>query len=145
MPSAHPSPISKKEFIEVITDSDLTPTPTSHKFSSILTEASLLDTETLTPPVPHADLVKYYDQMFPTLDSYKSFMNFQLSIWKQDLQVKYFNLLYHHQQATTNSIKILHDQAQKLLEEANRLQERKHSLRREIDHHHATWTPSTTL
>ena len=75
MPSAHSSPIPKKEFIEVITDSDLTSTPSSHEFSSILTEASLLDTETPVPPIPHTDLVKYYDPMFPTLDSYKSFMN----------------------------------------------------------------------
>ena len=142
MPSAHSSPVPKKEFIEVITDSDLTLTPTSHRFSSILTEASLLDTETLVPPIPHADLVKYYDQMFPTLDSYKSFMNRWLSIWEQDLQVKYFDLLYRHQRAMTNSIKILHDQAQKLLEEANQLQERKHSLRREIDHHLHTITQS---
>ena len=111
MPSAHPSPIPKKEFIEVITDSDLTLTPTSHRFSSILTEASLLDTETLVPPIPHADLVEYYDQMFPTLDSYKSFMNCWLGIWEQDLQVKYFDSLYRHQWAMTNSIKILCDQA----------------------------------
>ena len=65
-------PSQKKEFVEVITDSDLTPTPTSHKFSTILTKASLLDTETPVPPIPHADLVEYYDQMFPTLDSYKA-------------------------------------------------------------------------
>ena len=97
MPSAHSFPVPKKEFIEVITDSDLTPTLTSYKFSSIITEASLLDTETPVPPIPHADLVEYYDQMFPTLNSYKSFMNHQLGIWEQDLQVKYFNLLYWHQ------------------------------------------------
>ena len=75
MPSAHSSPIQKKEYIEVITNSDLTLTPTSHKFSSIFTKASLLNTETLVPPIPHIDLVEYYDQMFPTLNSYRSFMN----------------------------------------------------------------------
>ena len=120
MPSAHPSPIPKKEFIEVITDLS--------QCSSILTEASLLDTETPVPPIPHANLIEYYNQMFPTLDFYKSSMNRRLGIWEQDLQVKYFNSLYQHQRAMTNSIKILCDQAQKLLEEANRLQERKHSL-----------------
>ena len=103
----------------------LTPTPHSCKFSSILTEISLLDTETPISPIPHVDLIKYYDQMFPTLESYKNFMDCQLGIWEHDLQVKYFNSLYCHQQATTNSIKILCDQAQKLLEEANWLQERK--------------------
>ena len=97
MPSTHSFPVPKKEFIGVITNSDLTPTPTSHEFSSIITEASLLDTETPVPPIPHADLIEYYDQMFPTLDSYKSFMNRRLGIWEQDLQVKYFNSLYRHQ------------------------------------------------
>ena len=62
-------------------------------------------------------------------------MNRWLGIWEQDLQVKYFDSLYQHQRATTNSIKILRNQVQKLLEEANRLQERKHFLWQEIDHH----------
>ena len=44
------------------------------------------------------------------------------------------------QQSTTNSIKTLCNQVQKLLEEANQLQERKHSLWQEIDHHLHTIT-----
>ena len=136
MPFTCSSPILKKEFIEVITNSDLTPTPTpSCKFSFILTETSLLNTETPVPPIPHVGLIDYYDQMFPTLDSYKNFMDRQLCTWEQDLQVKYFNSLYCHQQSTTNSIKTLCNQVQKLLEEANQLQEKKHSLQQEIDHH----------
>ena len=67
-------------------------------------------------------------------------MDCRLGIWEHDLQVKYFDSLYCHQQATTNSIKILHHQAQKLLEEANQLQERKHSLHQEINHHLHTIT-----
>ena len=141
MPSTYSTPILKKEFIKVITDSDLTPTPIpSWKFSSILTKTSLLNTETPISPIPHANLIKYYNQMFPTLKSYKNFMNHWLGIWKHDLQVKYFDSLYCHQRATTNSIKILHDQVQKLLEEANQLQERKYSLWREINHHLYTIT-----
>ena len=54
---------------------------------------------------------------------------------EQDLQVKYFDSLYRHQWSMTNSIKTLHNQAQKLLEEANQLQEKKHSLWWEIDYH----------
>ena len=121
MPSTRSSPILEKEFTEVITDSDLTPTPTPHsrEFYSILTETSLLNTETPIPPIPHVNLIKYYDQMFPTLKLYKNVMDHQLGIWEHDLQVKYFDSLYHHQQATTNSIKILHNQVQKLLEKAN--------------------------
>ena len=121
MPSTCSSPIPKKEFMEVVTNSNLTstPTPHSHEFYSILTETSLLDAETPTSFIPHTNLIEYYDQMFPTLKSYKNFMDHQLGIWEHDLQVKYFNSLYRHQQATTNSIKILHDQVQKLLEEAN--------------------------
>ena len=142
MPSTHSSPIPKKEFTEVITDSDLTstPTPHSHEFYSILTETSLLDTKTPISPIPHTDLIKYYDQMFLTLELYKKFVDRRLGIWEHDLQVKYFDSLYRHQRATTNSIKILHDQVQKLLEEANQLQERKHSLCQEIDHHLHTIT-----
>ena len=142
MPSTNSSPIPKKEFTEVITDSDLTSTPTPHsrEFYFILTETSLLDTETPTSPIPHTDLIKYYDQMFPTLESYKNFMDRWLGIWEHDLQVKYFNSLYRHQWATTNSIKILRNQVQKLLEEANQLQERKHSLHQEIKYHLHTIT-----
>ena len=40
-------------------------------------------------------------------------MDCQLGIWEHDLQVKYFNSLYRHQWSTTNTIKTLHDQAQK--------------------------------
>ena len=74
MPSPGSSPIPKKEFTEVITNPDLTstPTPHSHEFYSILTETSLLHTETPTPPISHTDLIKYYDQMFPTLELYKT-------------------------------------------------------------------------
>ena len=77
MPFTCSSPILKKEFIKVITDSNLTPTPTPHscEFSSILTETSLLNTETPISPIPHVNLIKYYDQMFPTLESYKNFMD----------------------------------------------------------------------
>ena len=137
MPSTHSSPIPKKEFTDIITDSNLTSTPTPHpcKFYSILTETSLP-----ISPIPHANLIKYYDQMFPTLESYKNFMDRRLGIWEHDLQIKYFNSLYRHQQATTNSIKILCDQAQKLLEEVNRLQEGKHSLHQEINQHLHTIT-----
>ena len=141
MPSTHSTPILKKEFIKVITNSDLTPTPIpSCKFSSTLTKTSLLNTKTPISPILHANLIKYYNQMFPTLESYKNFMDCRLGIWEHDLQVKYFDSLYHHQWATTNSIKILCDQVQKLLEEANQLQERKHSLQWEIDHHLHTIT-----
>ena len=98
MPSTRSSPILKKEFTEVITNSNLTPTPTphSHEFYSILTETSLLDTKTPIPPIPHVDLIKYHDQIFPTLELYKNFMDIQLGIWEHDLQVKYFNSLYCH-------------------------------------------------
>ena len=77
---------------QVITNSDLTSTPTPHscEFYSILTE-------TPTPPIPHTDLIEYYDQMFPTLKLYKNFMDCQLGIWEHDLQVKYFDSLYRHQ------------------------------------------------
>ena len=142
MPSTYSSFIPKKEFTKVITDSDFTSTPTPHsrEFYSILTKPPSLTLKLLFPLFYTPTSLNIMTKMFPTLELYKNFMDRWLGIWEHDLQVKYFDSLYCHQWATTNSIKILCDQVQKLLEEANQLQERKHSLRREINHHLHTIT-----
>ena len=85
--------------------------------------------------IPTTDLVKYYDQMFPNLDTYQNFINQKLHLWHSYLKLKYFDSMYRHQWATTKSIKRLRIQAQKLLEEANLLQERKTTLRQEFIRH----------
>ena len=56
-------------------------------------------------------------------------------LWHLHLELKYFNSMYRHQRATTKSIKRLRIQAQKLLEEADLLQEQKSNLRQEIIRH----------
>ena len=51
--------------------------------------------------------------MFPTLDTYKNFIDQKLHLWHSHLELKYFDSMYWHQWATTKSIKRLRTQAQK--------------------------------
>ena len=73
--------------------------------------------------------------MFPTLDTYQNFVDQKLHLWHSHFELKYFDLMYQHQQATTESIKRLRIQVQKLLEEADLLQEQKSTLQQEIIRH----------
>lgn len=140
MSSIRPSTVPKPEFTEVITIADSPNPETTPEFTTVITENSLLDVNTPIPPMPHTDLIEYYDQMFPTLELYQNFMKGQIAPWAHNLDVRLFDSLYRHQRSTTDSIKRLRAHAQKLLEEANALQERKYSLRSEIDRHLSTIT-----
>ena len=53
---------------------------------------------------------------------YQNFVDQQLIIWKNNLEFQHFDILYQQQRSSTEIIKCLHEQAQKLLEEANHLQ-----------------------
>ena len=57
--------MSTSQFTEIITASDLiSPPPHSNdKFTTIITETSLLEDDTPLPPIPYNDMVKYYNQM----------------------------------------------------------------------------------
>ena len=129
--------MSTSQFTEVITASDLvSPPPHSNdKFTTIITETSLLEEDTPQPPIPYNDIVEYYNQMFLTLEEYQNFINATLKPWQNTLKFKYFNSMYWHQRSTTESIKRLRAQAQKLLDEANQLQERKSSTKQELERH----------
>ena len=113
----------KNKFTEILTEPKLLSIPTisPSNFIPVTTETSFLAPEIDSLHIPTTDLVKYYDQMFPTLDTYRNFVNQKLHLWHSHLKLKYFDLMYQHQQVTTESIKRLRIQAQKLLEEANSL------------------------
>ena len=130
-------PKIKNEFTEILTEPKLSSLPTTSlsEFNPIITKTSFLEPKTKSLHIPITDLVKYYDQMFPTLDTYKNFIDQQLHLWHSHLELKYFDLMYWHQWATTKSIKRLRTQVQKLLEEADLLQEQKSTLRQEIIRH----------
>ena len=136
--------MSTSQFTKVITTSDLVSPPPhfNDEFTTIITETSLLEDDTSLPPIPFNNIIEYYDQMFPTLKEYQNFINAKLKPWQNTLEFKYFNSIYQHQRSTSESIKRLRTQAQKLLEEANHLQERKTSIRHELKRHLHTITRS---
>ena len=136
--------MSTSQFTEIITASDLVspPSHSNNEFTTIITETSLLEDDTPLPPIPYNDMVEYYNQMFPTLEEYQNFINAKLKPWQNTLEFKYFNSMYRHQQSMTESIKRPRAQAQKLLDEANHLQERKISIKHELERHLHTITRS---
>ena len=136
--------MSTSLFTEIITTSDLVSPPPhlNDEFTIIITETSLLEDDTPLPPIPYNDMVEYYNQMFPTLEEYQNFVNTKLKPWQNTLEFKYFNSMYRHQQSMTESIKRLRAQAQKLLDKANHLQERKISIKHELERHLHTITLS---
>ena len=91
--------MSTSQFTKVITASDLvSPPPHSNdEFTTIITETSLLEDDTPQPPIPYNDIVKYYNQMFPTLEEYQNFIDAKLKPWQNTLKFKYFNSMYRHQ------------------------------------------------
>ena len=99
------------------------PTTSLSTFIPVITKTSFLEPKIDSLHIPTTDLLEYYNQMFPTLDTYRNFVDQKLHLWHSNLKLKYFDSMYQHQQATTKSIKRLRTQAQKLLKEANSLQE----------------------
>ena len=91
---------------------------------TVITETSLLKNNTPLPPISNNNIIEYYNQMFPTLKEYQNFVNAKFKPWQSMLEFKYFNSMYQHQWSTSELIKRLRTQAQKLLEEANHLQEK---------------------
>ena len=91
--------MSTSQFTEVITASDLVSPPphSNNKFTTIITETSLLEDDTPLPPIPYNDMIEYYNQMFPTLKEYQNFVNAKLKPWQNTLKFKYFNSMYRHQ------------------------------------------------
>ena len=115
----------KNKFTKILTEPKLSSLPTtSHSnLIPVITKTSLLEPEIDSLHIPTTNLVEYYNQMFPTLNTYQNFVDQKLHLWHSHLKLKYFDSMYQHQQATTKSIKRLRIQAQKLLKEANLLQE----------------------
>ena len=130
-------PKIKNKFTEILTEPKLSSllTTSPSDFIPVITETSFLEPKTESLHIPTTDLVKYYDQIFPTLDTYQNFIDQKLHLWHSHLKLKYFDSMYQHQRATTESIKRLRIQVQKLLKEADSLQEQKSTLRQEIIRH----------
>ena len=100
------SPAVKTEFTEVFTLSDLvdvssTSTP---DFLTVLTETSLLESPSPAMMSDDDDLATSYNEIFPTPDLYRRFVNDQLDPWRNTLDFKYFDTLYTEHRHTTKMI-----------------------------------------
>ena len=129
------SPDIKNEFTEVFTASDLLSPCSSvpSEFPVVVTETSILESSTSSDSTEAKDLVALYDEVFPTPLPYFEFVDNKLAIWKDSVELKYFNTLYMNHRHSTETIKNLRSQAQALLEEANRMQGRHRLLKQELD------------
>ena len=123
-------PKIKNKFTEILTEPELLSLliTSPSDFIPVITKTSFLEPKIESLHIPTTDLVKYYDQIFPTLDTYQNFIDQKLHLWHSHLELKYFDSMYQHQQATTKLIKRLRIQVQKLLKEADSLQEQKSTL-----------------
>jgi hypothetical protein len=78
------------------------------------------------------DLIKRYDETFENKAEYQHFIEGKLGLWKNTMELKYFDGLYNEHRNLSRSIKTLRAQAMKLLEEANYLQDRHYIVQQEI-------------
>ena len=134
------SPIVKteNEFVEVFTSSDLLSTTSSVEFPPVVTETSIADPPSIRPETEESNLVAHYDEVFPTHDTYLNFVDCRLALWKNSMEVKYFDALYNSHQQTTETMRKLRLQAQAILEEADKMQQQNSLVKKEINRHVAT-------
>ena len=131
----------ENEFVEVFTASDLlsTPSVSSAEFPTVITESSIIEpSPSLWNETEERDIITLYDETFPTPETYRTFIDSRLAIWKNSLEVKYFDALYDSHRSTIETVRNLRKQAQAILEEADKLQGRNLLLRKELKRHIAT-------
>ena len=125
----------KTEFVDIITKGELVLSPVSATFSTIITEASLIETSSDNAPTDGKTITTLYDEVFVDAVSYRAFTENKLQLWENTMEYKYFNTMYTNHQSLVNTIQKLHQQAQQLLEEANILTGRDYILQQEIKMH----------
>jgi len=127
---AETNPTTTNEFTDVITESSTIPniSPNSPEFVTVTTETTIItssssessenDSELETP----RNLIKQYDELFTTPEEYNKFVEQKLTPFKETLQIQHFNLHYYRHRNDVHNIRAKRNAAQKLLEEADRLQ-----------------------
>ena len=133
------SPIIKTEIIEILTDSDLapTPSPTEDSIIPILTESTFLPARRNDPFTP-TELIERYNLTFPKPEDYQKFAEEKLAPWSRTTNFKYFDHLYSDYRNNLNAAKDLRQMAQKLLEEATHFDQRTACLEDGLADHLAT-------
>ena len=125
----------KTEFVDVVTEGELLSSPVSATFSTIITEASLIEVPLPEGQINKRTIATLYDQVCVEAMSYQAFTDNKLRPWENALEYKHFDTMYMNHRSLVNTIRKLCQQAQTLLEEANILTRRDFMLRQEIKTH----------
>src|SRR5271169_240688 len=115
---------------------------TPFQIIEVLTESSLVSEPSPSPqidnssfaPIEVKSLIALYDSTFENAQQYDEFRQLQMNEWKNALEFKYFDHLYTSHRTIQQSVTQLRQQAQNLLEEADKLQ--KHHDKYIQDLHH---------
>ena len=111
----------KTEFVDVVTKGELLSSPISATFSTIITEASLVEIPLPEGQINEKTIATLYNEVFVDSMSYRAFTENKLRPWENALEYKHFDTMYMNHRSLVNTIKKLHQQAQTLLEEADML------------------------
>ena len=125
----------KTEPVDVLTEGELLSSPVSATFSTIVTEASLVEVPPTDGPTNEETITTLYDRVFTDTMSYWAFTENKLGAWENALEYKHFDTMYTNHRSLVNTIGKLRKQAQMLLEEADILTGRDFMLRQEIETH----------
>ena len=123
----------KTEFIDIVTEGELLLSPISATFSTIVTEASLIETPPIEGQLNKKSITTLYDKVFVNAISYWAFTENKLRPRGKALEYKHFNTMYTNHQSLVNTIRKLCQQAQLLLEDI--ITGRDFILRQEIKTH----------
>ena len=125
----------KTEFVNIITEGELLSSLISATFSTIVTEASLVEIPPTEGPINKKSITTLYDKVFINTISYRAFTENKPRPWENTLEYKHFDTMYTNHRSLVNTIRKLCQQAHMLLEEANILTGRDFILRQEIETH----------
>ena len=84
----------KTEFVDIITEGELVSSPISATFSTIVTEASLIETPSIDDQTNGKTITTLYDEVFVDTVSYQAFTKNKLRPWENALEYKHFDTMY---------------------------------------------------
>ena len=105
----------KTKFVNIVTERELLLSPISATFSSIVTEASLIETPPIEGQLNKKSITTLYDEVFINAISYRALTENKLRPWENALEYKHFNTICTNHQSLVNTIRKLCQQAQLLL------------------------------
>ena len=98
----------KTEFVDIVTEGELLSSPI---FSTIVTEASLVEVPPTKGPINEKSIITLYNGVFINTISYWAFTENKLRSWENALEYKHFDTMYTNHWSLVNTIRKLHQQA----------------------------------